>query len=200
MVTVLSGRARDPAIDPHALTGMFRLRDQVFHDRLGWEVPSHGGLERDDYDDLDPVYLIARGPGRKVSGCMRLLPTVGPNMLDDTFPQLLRGEPEPRDARLWDVSRFAVAPPDDKRSASSSEVTLELVRSAIEYAFEHDIEAYVAVVSVGLERIFRRLGLPLRRFGDGRSQWVGDVRTVACRIEMNDEAWQSVDRISRRAA
>ncbi len=197
MVTVLTGRAQDAAIDPHALHGMFRLRDRVFHERLGWQVSSRSGLERDAYDDLDPTYLIARGPGRAVTGCMRLLPTTGPYMLRDTFPNLLRGDDPPADARLWDVSRFAVAPPDALRSAASGEVTLALVRTAIDHALEQGIEAYVAVISVGLERIFKRIGLPVRRFGDGQSERIGDVRSVACRIEMNEQVQQ---RVARKAA
>lgn len=201
MVTVLAGRAGDSQIDPHALHGMYRLRDRVFHDRLGWSVSSRGGLERDEYDDLDPVYLIARGPGRTVSGCMRLLPTTGRYMLRDTFPQLLRGEPGPSDERVWDVSRFAVLPSSrQQRAVTSSEITLELVRGAIDHAFEQGIDAYVAVVSVGLERIFRRIGLPLRRLGDGRPQHLGEVRSVACWIDMNDAARESVLRTARRAA
>lgn len=197
MVTVLTGRAHDAAIDPHALHGMFRLRDRVFHGRLGWDVSSRSGLERDDYDDLDPTYLIARGPGRSVTGCMRLLPTTGRYMLRDTFPQLLRGDDPPADARLWDVSRFAVAPPDALRSSASGEVTLALVRAAIDHALEEGIDAYVAVVSVGLERIFKRIGLPVQRFGDGQSERIGDVRSVACWIDMNA---QVQERVARRAA
>jgi len=202
MVQVIAGHAADRELDPRALHGMYRLRNSVFHERLGWDVTSRGGLERDEYDEFDPVYLIAREPSRHVSGCMRLLPTTGSYMLRDTFPELLRGEEEPCDEKVWDVSRFAVASAGDATPghAGSSEITLELVRAAVDYAFEHGIEAYVAVVSLGLERIFRRIGLPVRRFGDGKSARIGDVRAVACRIEMNEEARRSVRRTVRRAA
>jgi acyl homoserine lactone synthase len=34
---------------------MFRLRKRVFADRLGWDVQISQGMERDRFDDLDPL-------------------------------------------------------------------------------------------------------------------------------------------------
>lgn len=185
MTTILAGRATEATLDVQALDGMFRLRDETFHKRLGWEVSSQGGLERDGFDELDPVYLIARSGERRVQGCMRLLPTLGPYMLRDVFPQLLQGETLPADAHTWELSRFTASADRDNPQAGIGSVSLDLMRSAVTFAEAHGIKRYVAVTSASVERMLRRLGLPLRRLGAGKAVWVGKVRTVACEIPID---------------
>src|SRR5437660_11588850 len=91
------------------LTEMYRLRRRVFKDRLDWSVSVSGDLELDVYDALNPTYLVMVAPdGRDVLGCVRLLPTTGPTMLADTFPQLLGGREPPRSDRILESSRFCV--------------------------------------------------------------------------------------------
>ena len=46
------------------LEGMFRLRHEVFKERLAWEVGSVAGKERDLFDDLDPVYIVCEHEGQ----------------------------------------------------------------------------------------------------------------------------------------
>ncbi|MDZ7811093.1 MAG: acyl-homoserine-lactone synthase [Arhodomonas sp.] len=95
---ILVGRPSEPVFPPPALDGIYRFRHRVFHQRLGWEVSSARGREMDEYDDLDPVYIAYRRSAEEVIGTFRLLPTTGPYMLRDVFPQLLRGEPFPAPA------------------------------------------------------------------------------------------------------
>jgi len=68
MRDVLLGRSTDPAFDLPTLNGMFQFRHRVFHDLLGWEVNSERGMERDEYDDLNPVYLIAKNTVGDIEG------------------------------------------------------------------------------------------------------------------------------------
>lgn len=89
------------------LESMFALRYRVFTDRLGW-VKGQNGIERDDYDDLSPTYVIHQQEDDEVTACVRLLPTTGRNMLRDSFPQLLDGADAPEGQELWESSRFAV--------------------------------------------------------------------------------------------
>ena len=70
------------------LDGMFKLRHEVFKERLDWEVGSQAGKERDMFDDLDPVYIVCEHQG-EVLGSWRLLQTTRPYMLKDVFPELL---------------------------------------------------------------------------------------------------------------
>src|ERR1700716_3981750 len=88
------------------LEGMFRLRHEVFKERLAWEVGSQNGRERDMFDDLDPVYIVCE-EGNDVLGSWRLLPTTKPYMLKDVFPELLYGMPAPEAPDVWEISRFA---------------------------------------------------------------------------------------------
>jgi len=194
METITIDPANEHRIDPSALHSMFRLRHNVFRQRLGWSVPSQQGLERDAYDEIAPVYLVARQNGRRVTGCLRLLPTTGPYMLRDTFPTLLAGESAPADERTWDISRLAVARADGGHVGPSmiNETTVALVTGVLDYALENGIHHYVAVISVALERILRRLGLPMERFGDGRARRIGETLSVAVWIHPSTEARDAI--------
>ncbi len=194
MRRIVMGHAGDPEMDRDAMLGMFRLRDTIFHKRLGWDVRSENGCERDVFDELSPVYMVARGSRRAVEGCWRLLPTTGPYMLRDTFPQLLRGEPAPCDPEIWELSRFAVAPTsiDDRRQVNFGAVTFEMMQRVVDFAESHGIGSYVTVTSVALERMLRRAGIPLRRFGDGKAQRIGKVLSVACWVFIDAQCREAV--------
>ncbi|MEM7404916.1 MAG: acyl-homoserine-lactone synthase [Pseudomonadota bacterium] len=186
MTTLVAGRANEHGVDWDLLDGMFRLRDEVFHKRLGWQVNSNNGLERDTFDELNPVYLIARAEGRRVRGCTRILPTTGPYMLKDVFADLLDGESAPQDDATWELSRFTADPDRSNPQASVGAISLGLMREAVIFADENDIERYVAVTSVAMERMLKRVGLPMIRLGSGKARWIGKVLTVACEIPIDD--------------
>ena len=186
MTTLNMGRLQEQGQEWDLLDGMFRLRDEIFHKRLGWEVTSHNGLERDGFDDLKPVYLIARGEHRKVAGCARILPTMGPYMLKDVFPELLDGESAPQDERTWELSRFTANADKTNPQAGVGAISLGLMQEAVLFADENNIERYVAVTSVAMERMLKRLGLPMTRLGNGKARWIGKVLTVACEIPIDD--------------
>lgn len=163
MSEIIVAKANDPALDHKLLRGMFRLRYRVFHQRLGWKVEWHEGIERDGFDDLDPIYMVARNKQKEVEGCWRMLPTTGSYMLKNTFPQLLAGDQVPVAEDVWELSRFAVVLPETDKSAQSvlNGVTFEMIRSVFDFAKQHNIRQYVTVTSVALERLLKRLGLPV---------------------------------------
>ncbi len=194
METVIAFKSNDPSADKQMVRRMFRFRHKVFHERLGWEVESRNGLEIDRFDGLEPVYMVSQNERREIAGSWRLLPTMGPYMLRDTFPQLLCGESAPQDPAIWEVSRFAtIAKGNSGRvQANLGQVTFDMIRSLIPFAEKHGIRSYVFVTSVALERLVTRFGLPLRRFGEGRPQRVGKVLSVACWLDVNEQFRQAV--------
>src|SRR3977135_3686623 len=87
---------------------MHRLRKTVFKDRLGWDVTLSGELEVDEYDAVGPSSVLSRDRHGSLNGCVRLLPTTGPNMLRDIFPSFVTKAAVPRGKQVWEASRFAV--------------------------------------------------------------------------------------------
>ena len=195
-------RSRTSLLHDSELTlGMHRLRGRVFKDRLGWDVSVSDGLEIDHYDTFNPTYLLAVEQS-DVDGCVRLLPTTGRNMLADTFPVLLDGNPAPRAARIWESSRFCV---DTKTVAATAEnglrkATFLLFAAMIEWGQQHKLEAIATVTDLRMERILRRAGWRLDRLGTPRQ--IGTTNAVAGLLPISEEALgaiRSAGQISGRA-
>ncbi len=179
-----------PGLDAGTLKGMFAFRHRVFFSRLGWDVDTRDDLEFDLFDTMNPVYMLAKQPLGGIEGCWRLMPTTDAYMLRDTFPQLLQSEAAPSDSHIWELSRFAVDPTSGEETtqqAPLNSVTMEMIRKLYDFAKEKEITQFVTVTSVALERLLKRTGLPIRRFGNGRAQKVGRVLTVACWVDINQQ-------------
>ncbi|TDR79763.1 acyl-homoserine-lactone synthase [Paludibacterium purpuratum] len=164
--------ARRTAWPVSDLENMWRLRAEIFYYQMGWDVHVENGMERDSYDELDPHYLLMKRHDGSVQGCMRLLPTLGPNMLRDVFPSLLRGQPIPADAHTWELSRFVFA---RSGTAEDHPSRLAQIRAALHqlscFAQARDIRHFVMVTTPAVQHLLDQLGiraLPLclsTRFG-----------------------------------
>lgn len=167
------------------LDGMFKLRHEVFKERLEWEVGSASGKERDMFDDLDPVYIVCEHEG-DVLGSWRLLPTTGPYMLKNVFPELLYGMPAPEAPDVWEISRFAVS----KRVVGNDSlgtiktVTNMLLEQLFAFAARREISRIVAVADVRFERILGRAGLLTQRFGPPMQ--IGVTRAISGYADVSD--------------
>jgi len=186
---VLLAPANEGKFHQSILNSAYRLRYEVFHEKMGWDVPISDGMERDHYDDLGAVYVISWSES-EVDGFMRLLPTMGSYMLRDTFPQLLGDFDAPSDVVTWEVSRFAVDTKSDYRA--SAVVTEKLVIEALQFAVRNSIERYVFATSVSLERLLKRFGLSPRRYA--KPVKIGSVLSVGCWIDISE--WSGFDAFS----
>ena len=181
--------------DAELLNDMFAFRKKIFLDKLNWEVSHYNGLEIDYFDTLQPTYIVSRAKNIGVNGCWRFLPTTGPYMLQSIFPELLRGEAAPQDELVWEISRFAVDAhmANSYQQAAIHPVTVQMLKKGYEVAMENQIQQFVAVTSVAMERLLKKLGIPMQRFGDQKSTRVGRVNSVACWIEVNEQYRRAVD-------
>lgn len=164
---------------------MHRLRKRVFNERLDWDVQVSGDMEIDEFDALQPVYLLQRASNDNVQGCVRLLPTTGPTMLRDTFPVLLDGLAAPSDPTIWESSRFALDIPADvpKAAHGLAKATYELFAGMIEFGLSRQLTEIVTVTDARMERILRRAGWSLRRIGQPRR--LGSTLAVAGYLEVS---------------
>eukprot|EP01035_Chromulina_nebulosa_P068068 gene68068-biopygen50030 len=117
MIKIISGNKC--ADHPEEIDEMHQLRRRVFHDLLRWDVNVEGDWEIDEYDDMNPIYVLSYDDNGRLRGSLRLLPTLGPNMLDDTFPILLGETPAIRSAAIWESSRFCIEPDISQDRASN---------------------------------------------------------------------------------
>lgn len=67
---------RKPTTGPtlEILGRMHRLRAKVFRNRLNWNVRCLDGRVFDEFDKLNPTYLIAQSSRGEVASSVRLLP------------------------------------------------------------------------------------------------------------------------------
>lgn len=192
---IVIARRNDGILSSNDLDGMHCLRYQVFRKRLNWEVPVDGERERDEFDTLsEATYMVVRDEARRVVGCWRMLPTTGPNMMRDTFPQLLDGRAMPQQADTWELSRFATAAAGGGAAVAgfTRAMPLEMMRSAVDFARKNGIKRYVTVTTVAVERMLRSLGVNVSRIGAPAT--VGIERAVALTIEIDTKTIAAVFR------
>jgi acyl homoserine lactone synthase len=150
------------------LRQMHCLRAAVFRERLEWDVATTDNGERDEYDDLKPTYILAITSDGRVVGCARLLPALGPTMLQQTFPQLLASGSLSASATMIESSRFCV---DTSLSVGRGGghlhlATLTMFAGIIEWSMANDYNEIVTATDLRFERILNRAGWPLTRLGD----------------------------------
>ena len=169
------------------LAEMHRLRYRVFKERLGWDVEVSGDMEVDEFDACRPAYLLQKYLDGRIQGCVRLLPTIGPTMLRETFPVLLDGEPAPAHQAIWESSRFGVdlGSRAEKTGRSIARATFELFAGMIEFGLMRQLTDIVTVTDARMERILCRANWPLRRLGSPRA--IGKTLAVAGYLEVSRE-------------
>ena len=174
----IASRREFPSDD---LGEMHKLRAKVFKERMGWSVSLMSGMEIDGYDAIDPLYMLIRENGGILMGCWRILPTVGPYMLKDSFPELLHGQPAPQDPKIWELSRFAIET-GNRKNFGFSDVALESIGQIIAYGHKMNITQYVTVTTTAIERLLKRAGVITMRFGP--SLRIGMENTVALFVDI----------------
>jgi acyl homoserine lactone synthase len=178
------------AFDADELTYIHQLRAKVFKDRMGWNVSILGGMEIDGYDALNPYYMaIYSEDDTTLHGCWRLLPADGPYMLKDTFPELLCGCPAPEGRQTWELSRFAIET-GGTQGFGFTDLTLIAMREIVTFGDRMNIEHYVTVTTLAVERLLRRTGIETRRFGPPKR--IGGVDAVALDISLGAQTRQAL--------
>lgn len=146
---------------------MFRDRADQFKERLGWEVHiDANGEERDEYDALNPLYVIWEKPDGTHGGSMRLLPTTGSCMVNDHFLDITDGV-RISSPLIWECTRFCLSRNAEPRTAAA------LMLAGGEIMFGFGVEHYVGVFDARMVRIYRMIGSSpevLGAKGEGRDK------------------------------
>ncbi|WP_429933032.1 acyl-homoserine-lactone synthase TraI [Agrobacterium vitis] len=161
------------------LRQMHNLRAAVFRDRLEWDVTITEAGERDEYDDFDPTYILAITDDERVVGCARLLPAIGPTMLERTFPQLLATGSLNASDRMIESSRFCVdtSLPAGRGGGQLHFATRTMFAGIIEWSMENGYDEIVTATDLRFERILNRAGWPMQRIGNPKP--IGNTVAIA---------------------
>lgn len=147
------------AKEPSIQNAMFRLRHELFHKKLKWAVNSVDGLEVDQFDRADTVYILHM-ENDQILGCCRLLPTTQPYMLSEVFYEIAEGY-IPRAEHVWEVSRYCI----DERLVTDMNmfeyVSASLLCTLCEFALEQGVTELAAEMHPGLvDNAVHLYGLP----------------------------------------
>lgn len=131
---------------------MFRDRASQFGDRLGWAVTiDENGHERDQYDALNPLYVIWEGSDGLHRGSMRFLPTTGRTMINEHFTDILGGGTIVSPL-IWECTRFCLA------RGAESRVAAALMLGGGELMRHFEVAHFAGVFDARMVRIYRMIG------------------------------------------
>lgn len=131
---------------------MFKDRATQFKERLNWDVTvDERGWETDEYDSLNPLYLIWQNADGRHAGSMRAMPTLGRTMVNEHFRQLTGGVTI-ASPLIWECTRFCLAP------GASPIVAAGLLLGCLEAALRFGVQQAVGVFDARMPRIYKRIG------------------------------------------
>lgn len=151
---------------PRLAKSMFEDRADQFKTRLGWEVHVDGdGFERDEYDALNPLYVIWEEPDGSHGGSMRFLPTTGRTMVNDHFGDIISGPIT--SPFIWECTRFCLS------RGAGRHVAAALTLAGGEIMQNFGVDHFVGVFDARMTRIYRMIGVTpdvLGSVGTGRDE------------------------------
>ena len=104
MIRVIVGK--DVSRHRRLFDRVYRTRHQIFVDQMGWtDLRRMDGIEKDQFDTDRALHFIALQDER-IAAYSRLLPTMGPHLLSDVYPELLAGASAPRRPDVYEWTRL----------------------------------------------------------------------------------------------
>jgi N-acyl-L-homoserine lactone synthetase len=166
---------------------MFKDRAAQFKQRLNWEVSVDSkGWEVDEYDHMNPMYVIWENADGRHGGSIRVMPTTGRIMTNEHFLHLTGGV-RIASPFIWECTRFCLSP------GASSQVAAGLLFGGLELGLRFGLAQAVGVVYTRTLPLYRRIG------------WVPDVIGSAgegresISVGIWDVSYEARGEISRRS-
>jgi acyl homoserine lactone synthase len=137
---------------PVLADSMFRDRAAQFKHRLYWDVTvNENGWEVDEYDCLNPLYIIWEDMDGRHGGSVRIMPTTGRIMTNEHFLDLTGGV-RIASPLIWECTRFCLAPD------TSAGVAAGLLAAGVELGLRFGLEQALGVIYSKTVPLYRRIG------------------------------------------
>ena len=175
---------------PSLANEMFCDRRVQFHDIHGWDLKvDQLGREIDEYDLMNPLYVILRDADGHHLASSRVMPTTGPTMIADHFSDMTDGV-QIESPLIWETTRFFVA----RRGKDSIRNAAALMWAGCQLGLRSGIEFYTGVTAMHMVRVFSTCGWPAEVIGERKDKVDGHL--AACLWEVNEDI---CERLRRRA-
>jgi acyl-homoserine lactone synthase len=167
--------SRNALIYKDALQDMFHLRHRIFVERMGWEaLRKPDRLERDQFDTGDAIYLLLTQDAGAVIGTHRMLPTTGPPLFSDVFPNLCSVKGVQRGERILELTRTCVDEEALDRAAMEK-ARKRLMVGLFEFCLRAGYEKFTLLTPTDLLFRYLLIGLDIKPLGmpadlDGNKQ------------------------------
>lgn len=170
----------------NSIIEMHKVRKLIFKDRMGWDVDiNKDGLEIDDYDLPETVYILVRDETGRVSGVWRMLPSTSPSMIRNIWPEFLNSFDMPTHASAWEVSRFGVytyASTPRENIKASNRVTAELILGLLTACQLTGITDIYTMYNLQIAKAVGKIGFFAEETSneipiEGKASVVGRIRT-----------------------
>lgn len=146
---------------------MHRDRAVQFSERLKWAVTvDDNGWERDEYDAMNPLYVIWQNQDGTHGGSMRFLPTSERTMVNDHFGHLLGGH-EICSPLIWECTRFVLG------AQATPQVAAAMMLAGGELMRAFSLTHLLGVFDPRMVRIYAMIGASpevLGSTGEGRDK------------------------------
>ena len=186
MLQCISSRELD--LNPTLRDQMFEHRREEFCERLGWDLRIDSrGREIDDYDGLDPLYVILTDEVGEHLASGRLLPTIKRTMIGDVFSDIVDAS-EYVDSCTWEVTRVFVA----KRDANSVKTAAALMWGGCHFGMSMGVTSFVSITPKFMTRVFGVCGWNGQVLQCGSDAQGGEI--CACRWPLNSDVLAKLKR------
>lgn len=195
MLTILTGTSAE--LTAHVETDLAAYRHKVFVEQLGWDLPiAQPGLERDQFDRPDTVYVVAKDTNGQICGCARLLSTQQAYLLGSIFPRLLGNQPAPCAPEIWELSRYTTqsTAADASCRDDAKERFRLLLKAVVEAALEKGARRLITFSFTGVERLARSFGIHVHRAG--APQQIDGRPVVAFWVELDTQTFAALGIVS----
>jgi acyl homoserine lactone synthase len=131
---------------------MFKDRAIQFKRRLDWDVTvDDHGWEVDQYDGMNPLYIVWENADGTHGGSVRVMPTTGRIMTNEHFLDLTGGV-RISSPLIWECTRFCLSPD------AGPGVAAALLAAGIELGLRFGLEQALGVIYASTIPLYRRIG------------------------------------------
>jgi acyl-homoserine lactone synthase len=168
------------------LDDYFHIRHQIYVVERGWkELERADGREIDQFDTPRAIYLMAM-EGSRVVGSHRLVPTDGPTLMSDVFPQLALRTPARR-PDVYELSRVFVV---RERRGEQAQPRIESIVMAgtMEFGLVEGLTQFSIVMETWWLPRFQELGWNPQPLGVPVN--VNGMSCIGVEVAVTEQAWR----------